>query len=607
MVEGKPGQDSLVLYKQRPARVTQAGDRLTLELEDGRSLKVRPKDVVLLHPGPLHRLDELQPPAGEVQTAWELLAGQTTHLAELAVLIYGAYTPATAWATWQLIAEGLYFTGTPNAVTARPGKEVAHEQAVRAARAAAAQDWQAFLNRARAGQWAPGDRRYLADVENLALARQDRSYVLRALGRAERPESAHALLLEAGYWSPYFNPYPHRLGLPVSPPPIGLPALPAEERADLTHLPALAIDDEGNQDPDDALSLDGHRLWVHVADVAALVHPDSPADLEARQRGATLYLPEGMVPMLPLTAIQTLGLGLNQVSPALSFGLDLDAYGEITALTVTPSWVRVTRLTYEEAETRLTEEPLPDLLRLARASEARRRARGAIQLDDLPEVKIRVRDGQVHIQPVRPLQSRVIVREAMLLAGEALARLALAQDIPLPFTTQDPPDTPGQPTDLAGMYALRRALKPGQPGSLPGPHAGLGLEVYVQATSPLRRYLDLVVHQQLRAHLRGADLLGPAEVLERVGAAAAVTASVRQAERYSRQHWTLVYLMQHPDWRGPGVLVELYDRRGTVLIPELDWEARLPLPRDWPLNTTLLLTVREINLPELSAYFQISD
>ena len=64
---------------------------------------------------------------------------------------------------------------------------------------------------------------------------------------------------------------------------------------DLTHLPAFAIDDEGSQDPDDAVFAEkvegGFRLFVHVADVAALVPPKSPLDEEALRRGANLYLP----------------------------------------------------------------------------------------------------------------------------------------------------------------------------------------------------------------------------------------------------------------------------------------------------------------------------
>ena len=49
---------------------------------------------------------------------------------------------------------------------------------------------------------------------------------------------------------------------------------------DLTGLEAWAIDDAGNQDPDDAVSLEGNRLWVHIADAAALILPDGEADLQ---------------------------------------------------------------------------------------------------------------------------------------------------------------------------------------------------------------------------------------------------------------------------------------------------------------------------------------
>jgi exoribonuclease-2 len=132
------------------------------------------------------------------------------------------------------------------------------------------------------------------------------------------------------------------------------------------------------------------------------------------------------------------------------------------------------------------------------------------------------------------------------------------------------------------------------------------LEVYVRATSPLRRYLDLVVHQQLRAHLRGAPLLGEQEILERVGAAEAVTGNARQAEFLASKHWTLVYLTQHPDWRGEGIVVDKRDHRGTVLIPALGLEVRLHLEQDTPLNSTVPLILRGINLAELEVHFQVA-
>ena len=604
MPELVPRRDSLVLYKTRAARVRRMGKKLEIGLGGGETASVRPKDIVVLHPGPIDDLGQLQSPKGEVETAWELLAGGETDLAELAELAYGDYTPASAWAAWQLVVDGLLFQGTPGALVARSPEEVAREQAVREARAAEERAWNGFLARLRSRSVGPEDARYLREVEEIALKQRVKSRVLRELGRPENPETAHALLLEVGYWDHTKNPYPQRLGLSSTPVELELPSLADEDRVSLVHLPAFAIDDEGNQEPDDALSLDGERLWVHVADVAALVEPGSDVDLEARARGASLYLPEGTVPMLPGQAIEMLGLGLDHISPALSIGLDLDSKGEIGSVEVIRSWVQVTRLSYREADGRLDEEPLKALYSLSQRNVARRSRQGAIALD-LPEVKIAVEGDDISIHPLPPLKSRDLVTEAMLLAGEAVALFAAQRDIPIPYVAQDPPYSEERPDDLAGMYALRRTFRPSQPSTAPGPHAGLGLETYVQATSPLRRYLDLVVHQQLRAYLRGEPLLDAQEILERVGATAAVAGSVRQAERLARRHWTLVYLLQRPGWVGEGILVEKRGKRATVLVPDLDLDAQVHLHQDLPLNSSIGLVLAGIKLADLTAHFQI--
>ncbi len=598
-------KDSLVLYKNRLALVKQLGDKLKIKPKgSNKTLKVRPKDVTLLHPGPVQRLGDLTPQEGEVQTAWEILAGDSTTLVELAELIYGAYTPSTAWAAWQLVDEGLYFRGQPDAIEVRLPEEVAQEQAARQARAAERQAWATFLDRVRVGKTAPEDAHYLEEVEELALERRDKSRVMHALGRTESSYNAHALLLELGYWDHTVTPYAQRQDLLTSVPALELPPLPQEERVDLTHLPAFAIDDQGNRDPDDALSLQGNRLWVHVADAAALIHPDSPADREARARGANLYLPHKIVPILPPQATQTLGLGLNEVSPALSFGLDLQADGEIGEIEIVLSWVRVTRLTYAQVEEQIEDAPFGRFYQIAQVYRARRRANDAIFIK-LPEVKILVQDDEISIRPLPALKSRELVTEAMLMAGEAAGRFALERDIPIPFSAQEPPREHAKLEGMAGMFALRRSLKPSHKKIAPSPHAGLGMPLYAQATSPLRRYLDLVVHQQLRAHLRGENVLNTKEVLERIGTAGAIIGSVRRAERLTRKHWTLVYLMQRPGWRGEGILAEKFGSRGKVIIPELDLETSLHLRADPPLNSALSLALSGVNLAELEAHFQV--
>lgn len=597
-------QNNLILYKNQPGRVTQTGKKIEIELEDGSRLSVRPKDILLLHPGPVENLDRLQPPAGDVHTAWELLAGQTTTLPELAELIYADYTPASAWATWQQMADGLYFSGEPAAVTVHTAAEVARLQADRAAKAAAEAAWQASIERLQHGRYAEADTGFLQEVVALAAGQREQSKLLRALNQSETPQQAHALLLQIGYWDETVNPYPLRQGLPTQPPHLPIPPLPEEQRRDLTHLLALAIDDEDNQDPDDALSLEGERLWVHIADVAALVPPGSPADEEARARAANLYLPEGTVPMLPPSVTERLGLGLAEVSPALSFGLDFDGGGGIAAVEIVPSWVRVTRMTYPQAEAHLAEAPLAALLALARRYEMRRRQQGAVFIE-LPEVKVRLEEGMVVIRPLPPLKSRDLVREAMLMTGEAVARYALQHQIPLPFTVQDPPDTDErEPERPSEMLALRKKLQRGQQTTNPGMHAGLGMPLYAQATSPLRRYLDLVVHQQLRAHLRGEPVLEAPAIMGRVGAADAVIGSVRSVERLSNTHWKLVYLMQWPDWQGEGVILDQRGNRSLVLLPDLELETELYLKGGPPLDSVVSVACTGVDLPHLQAHFR---
>lgn len=599
---------NLVLYKNRPARLLHAGDRLEIELDNGETLRVRSKDVALLHAGPLASFTELRSEQGEVEAAWEMLAGEKNSLADVAELIYGTFTPSTAWAAWQLVADGLYFDGVPEEVYARTPEEVAKKKKDRAQAEASQLAWKTFLERTRRGVFDPADRAYLRDVEGLALGRGERSVVLRELGRGETPENAHALLLELGVWNEQTNPYPARFGAPLTQPDLPVPDILDEPRRDLTHLPALAIDDAGTDTPDDAISYeplaDGCRIWVHVADVAALVQPNDALDLEARARVESLYLPEGTIRLLPWAVTQKLGLGLQPVSPALSFGMTLDAAGTVTHFEVTPSLIQVTRLTYEAAEKRIEEAPLCQLERVTGILRARRRANGAVMIH-FPEVKFAVEDGAVSIEPLPELRSRTIVEEAMILAGAEAANFAQRNGIRLAFSQQEPPETTDRPETLSGMFALRRLLKRGQYRTIPGGHSGLGVAAYTQVTSPLRRYLDLVGHQQLRAFLRGAPQLTEAELLERIGAAEAMIGALRQSEGYSERHWTMVYLMQHPGWQGDGLLVEKRGAMGLVLIPDLALETRLHMPQEIPLDAPIHLKLSRVTLPTRDASFVI--
>lgn len=601
MNEMKPVVGSLVLYKIRPARVVSVGEKIEIELEGGQSKRVRPKDISVLHPGPLGDLDELQPREGELEEAWELLDGGNTHIEELAELIYGDFSPATAWAAWQWVADGLYFSGTAADISVRPRAEVERERVQREAKAAAKRDWEGLIARLRQRRFTAADRERLGEVERVALGRSEHSRILKALGLQESREQAHRLLLGLGYWEPDYNPYPARFNLSLAAPELEVPGLPEEERRDFTGMAAFAIDDEGNQDPDDAVSLDGDRIWVHVADVAAVVPPDSPIDLEARARGANLYAPERTVPMLPDAITRRLGLGMSDISPALSFGFRCSE-GVLGDLEIVRSRVRVQRLSYQEVETRLEQEPFRSLVRITGRFRARRHARDAAAID-LPEVSVRVVEGEVRIRPLPRLRSRDLVTDAMLMAGAAAARFCHERGIAIPYATQEAPEQLREPEELAAMWAYRRQFKPSRLSVEAAPHFGLGLELYARATSPLRRYCDLLLHQQLRAHLRGEELLSESRVAERVSLAEIGSLAIRRAERLSNTHWKLVWLRRQQGWRGKGVVVEQMAKKFVVLIPELALDVKVRVPGQPALNGLLELTSREIDLPDLTPYF----
>jgi exoribonuclease II len=603
---------NLVLYRNKPTIVTTPGDKIEIKLATGKTVSVRPKDIELLHIGPATDFTRLPPPdAAEINEVLALLEGETTTLTEVMELLYGQDSPAAALAVYELIKDGLYFTGTISCLQANSPDGIAKERSRRKDKIADQEAWTAFIERVRHKNILESDHDKLQDLENVAYGKNGISRILKELGTESTPENAHQLLLDLGYWDFRNNPYIKKFGFSTN---VAYPevpgAIPDEERLDLTHLPAFAIDDEGNTDPDDAISCDNGKLWIHVADVAAIVHPDSALDRCARSQAATLYLPEKTVTMLPQKVTELFGLGLSATSPALSFGLTFNDTGEIDTFEIHPTVIHVTRISYAQAETMLEQSPLKEIYDRCLKYNDYRKANGAVQLN-FPEVKIRVQDDAVQITRLPDLRSQELVSNAMLMAGEAAALFAAKHDIPFLFTTQPAPDYTDipealhTPKTLAEMFAFRKYLKPGQIKSTTEPHAGLGLAAYSRVTSPIRRYVDLIAHQQLRAFLRNRPLMDEQQMVNRVGAFEAIIGNVNKLERSSNRHWTLVYLMQHPEWIGKGIIVEKRERFSIVVIPELALESRIVVSENITPDSEITLSVKGIDLVRQEVYFTV--
>jgi exoribonuclease-2 len=619
---------SLALYKNRPVLVLEVRDKIEILLEDESRLRVRDKDLVSLHPGPAKTIPA---PAvgGDFQTARRVLADEPEAGLDwqaLADLVFGASGPAEVLACWKEAAEGLSFRLVDGLPRPLGDEEAVREAERRARKLGEAAERSSFVERAKKARRKRGeaepflasDERYLEELEALALGRSAKSRLCSEMGIEESPESAHAFLLASGRWNETVNPHPSRSACPLTAPrlAIGPEEAGGQARVDLGGMVAWAIDNAWSKDPDDAIGWDGRSVWVHVSDPASAIVPDSPADKEALARGSTLYLPESISPMLSDEALERFGLGLSPRSSALSFRIEVAEDGSIAEVEVLPSIVGVTRTTYGEADLLLDpgEGQARDLAELGRVAElrrSRRAANGAVDID-IPEVRLRVEgldrgQASITIEAVPETRSSSLVRELMLLAGEAAARWAFERSLPFPYYGQEAPAEGGETaagTGLAAQFARRRLMRPGITGPTPSAHRGLGLPFYAQATSPLRRYQDLLGHMQIRAFLAGRPCLDSDEVGRRCALAQAASAATRQAERSSAAHWTLAWLVRNPGWEGEGIVVGAAGQGAwQVYIPSLGLETRMRLGRERALDSTLRLKALRIDLPSLDSSF----
>ena len=159
-------------------------------------------------------------------------------MAELAELVFGEFTAASAWSAWVLFADGLYFQGTPEAIRPRAESEVRAIREEREAKAKAEQEWRGLLERINTGRLQHGDEKHLSEIERLAFGNIQAGKLMKALERPQTPEGAHALLLKLGYWDEMANPQARKRDVPLEDPDLSIPNLPPEKRLNLTHLPA---------------------------------------------------------------------------------------------------------------------------------------------------------------------------------------------------------------------------------------------------------------------------------------------------------------------------------------------------------------------------------
>eukprot|EP00892_Ulva_mutabilis_P008006 jgi/Ulvmu1/5578/UM023_0115.1 len=449
-------------------------------------------------------------------------------------------------------------------------------------------------------------------------------HALLDLGFPVTPDGAALLLKRIGFWPRNF-PNAVMRGEVADEFPVYVQDLAAEvqaaaaqgtqqdgdgvERHDFTERLALAIDDAATRDVDDAVSIEalpggGWRVHVHVSDPTEHVASGSALDLEAMQRGRTLYLPWKKVPMFPLELSDgVFSLGSGGVHSTITFVATLGADGALQEYDVQAGRVLCRRITYDDADACLADHakaPSADVLEALQTLDAAARARKALRdwngaapilNHDCNVAVTGIEDEEPHVtvRAVRPHESpfRVAVMEMMLLAGEAAAKWAHARSLPMLYRHQEAPVPPTEAqlqrlahSPLAQGFLWRtRMLKSSCSAASPKRHHALGLPAYCQVTSPIRRYTDLLCHHQIKAVLRGRG--APLTVSSLEGAARRVddiTRKHRALEQQAQLHFLALHLSQRPPQVYSATVLGINkDGSAQLLLTELGLETSLPL------------------------------
>jgi len=365
----------------------------------------------------------------------------------------------------------------------------------------------------------------------------------------------------------------------------------SQGRNDLTSLYTFTIDGAETKDFDDALSLDKENgnfvVGVHITDLTPFIKKGDILEKEAKKRGTSLYLPDQRIPMFPEEIANHLAsLKKGEIRPALSFFITLDENAHILNYQILPSIIQVNQhLTYEEVNSLLTkEQTFQTLFSLALKARAKRLEQGGMVIA-LPElVFLFSSDNIVDIKQRDPEQpGRILVAEFMILANYLAAMFMEKKGIPGIYRSQLPPRDRvmnGTSKDIFILYLQRKLLSHSELKTRPAFHHVLGLDKYTSITSPLRRYLDLILQRQMVHYLQeGKPLYTEDDLSSLIPYFEEINHRTNMIFSQRTRYWVLNYLKKKVKTTTEAYILEKTQQGYRVLLPDYLLETVLAVPR----------------------------
>ena len=374
-------------------------------------------------------------------------------------------------------------------------------------------------------------------------------------------------------------------------------------RTDLRDLPLVTIDGEDARDFDDAVFAEkrpggNYRVLVAIADVSFYVTPNSPLDIDAYERGTSVYFPHRVIPMLP----EVLSNGLCSLNPnvdrlCMVADIKVSRAGKVTGYEFYPAVMNSqARLTYNQVNDyfanpkddsipkSLTDNPavrksVDTLHQLYGLLLKKREERHAMEFETVETyIEFNEKGGIAAILPRTRGDAHKLIEECMLLANTCAANFALQNDLPVLYRNHDKPDsekslriheyaknfgisfpeesptqadyqrlieaTKDRPDAISVHSMLLRSMMQANYAPENIGHFGLAYDEYSHFTSPIRRYPDLMLHRAIKAKVTNSKQPEMNFSLEEAGTQTSDTE--RRAEKASRfvESWLKCHYMK---------------------------------------------------------------
>ena len=296
---------------------------------------------------------------------------------------------------------------------------------------------------------------------------------------------------------------------------------------DLTNLKTYIIDSEDPHEVDDAISLEIKEggikiLWVHISNPCKFFLHESNTDLDARKRNSTLYLTDQYIPMLPIEILDKANLAQNKISETISAAIKFNEDGSIYTYEVVEAIIKPRyQLTYDDVNEILELEPkeeleLVEIKNLLEKSIEFRKNQGAIIFDN-SNSKIKLNKDKILITKIEKTIAQIIVSEAMILMGYVTSLFLKENNLAAAYRIHkincNPNEILNKYKDSEIKYILlKQYLGKSYITTKPANHDSLGLKSYVQCTSPLRRYLDLIIQRQVYNKINNNEAISDSSI-----------------------------------------------------------------------------------------------